>query len=111
MTNKQIVATMQTLPMYSERTAEQMKLSDELSCRGMINSCLVYGMRYAFYDANTQKFGHYAQFHVENLGEETVMRLWNEQLEDFSNAVVTSDVYTDSERCKYNSCKWADDEQ
>lgn len=92
-------------------TPEQERQHKELSCREMINSCLIYGeARYGFYDPKTQQFGQYAEGYVKSLGEETVVRLYHEQAEDFSKAVVRHGVYTDHEGCTYNSCIWGDEE-
>ncbi|MCD7794703.1 MAG: hypothetical protein LUC96_10365 [Alistipes sp.] len=112
MTEKQIEAAIKALPRLLEpRTPAQSRQLEELSCREMINSCLIYhSARYDFYDPKTKEFGRYAKDYVESLGEETVVRLYNEQAEDFSKAIVRHGVYTDSEGCTYNSCTWADEQ-
>ena len=112
MTDKQIEKLGDSLrgKMFKDMTKEERTLYDELSCRGMINSCLIYGTaRYNFYDPATGIFAYYAHDHIERLGKDEVIRLYNEQVEDFKKAVVIRNVYTDSEGCTYNSCKWADD--
>lgn len=109
MTGKQIEAAKQSLPCFNNRTAQDKRIDDELSCREMINSCLIYGNPTAFYNESTGEFREYAQRYVNVLGEETVKRLWNEQLADFAKATVVFGVYTDSEGCCYNNCIWADE--
>lgn len=109
MTGKQIEAAKQSLPRFNDRTAQNKRTADELSCREMINSCLIYGDPTAFYDESAGKFQEYAQRYVKDLGAETVKRLWDEQLADFAKATVVFGVYTDSEGCCYNSCIWADE--
>ncbi len=112
MTRQQIEEAKQTLPRFLEKhTPQQIQLRDELACREMINSCLIYGSaRYDFYDPTTRQFGQYAQRYVKQLGGKAVARLYNEQVEDFSKATVHHGVYTDNEGCSYNSCVWADEQ-
>lgn len=113
MTEKEIEIAEKALPSYFEdMTPEQCRQYEELSCRNMINSCLIYGSaHYHFYDPITQQFGHYAMDYVKSLGKKTVVRLYNEQVEDFSKAIVETDVYTDSEGVSYNSCIWEDEQK
>ena len=111
MTQKEIDAVRATLPgIMMPCTPEQRRLGDELDCRDMINSCLIYGQGYDFYDTRTGNFGRYAVRYIKYLGVETVERLWNEQCADFAKAIVNKSVYTDSEGCTYNSCIWADEQ-
>lgn len=112
MTGTQIEAAKKQLPFYfNGMTAAQRRQYEELDCRSMINSCLIYGSaNYDFYNPKTGEFGQYARCHVKTLGEKTVIRLYREQCEDFSKATVVSGVYTDSEGCTYNSCIWADEQ-
>lgn len=108
MTGKQIEAARKALPdNYKKMTTAQRRLDGELSCRTMINSCLIYG--YSFYDPKTRQFGYYAGEYVRQLGEKTVIRLYEEQVKDFSRAVVRCGVFADSEGCVYNSCIWGDE--
>lgn len=112
MTGNQIEAAKRSLPPpLMKMTPQQRRLREELSCREMINSCLVYGsVSYNFYDPRTGTFGRYADDHVKTLGKESVIRLFNEQARDFSKAIVLHSVYTDSEGCVYNFCKWEDEQ-
>lgn len=109
MTGKQIEAAKKSLPRFNDRTTKNIRTADELSCREMINSCLIYGDPTAFYDESTGEFQEYAQSYVKDLGAKTVKRLWDEQLADFAKATVVFGVYTDCEGCCYNSCIWADE--
>ena len=111
MTQKEIDAVRATLPsIMMPRTPEQQRLIDELDCRDMINSCLIYGQGYDFYNTRTGNFGQYAMRYIKYLGVETVKRLWDEQCADFAKAIVRRNVYQDSEGCTYNSCIWADEQ-
>lgn len=113
MTEKQIETAKKALPGFLESmTRQQRRLYEELSCRNMINSCLIYGSaRYNFYDPTTGEFGYYAKDYMKQLGKKTVLRLWNEEFEDFSRATVKHDVYTDAEGVTYNSCIWEDKQE
>lgn len=111
MTAKQIEEAQKALPGFMKPMTQQQRCQhDELSCRNMINSCLIYGSaRFGFYDPKTGQFGHYAKDYIKKLGEETVVRLYNEQAGDFSKAIVKYGVHTDSEGCTYNTCIWGDE--
>lgn len=113
MTERQIEAAQKKLPQYfKDMTAAQRREYEELACRRMINCCLVYGeASYNFYDPKTGEFGRYATDYVKTLGETRVIRLYNEQCEDFSKAIVKRGVYTDGEGVSYNSCVWADEQE
>ena len=112
MTRKQIEAAKKALPgFFEDKTPRQRRQDEELSCREMINCCLIYGSApYNFYDPRTKQFGQYAMAYVKSLGEETVVRLFNEQAVDFSQAIVRYGVNTDSEGGTYNSCIWKDEQ-
>ena len=112
MTGKQIETAKRALPGFWEpKNARQRRQEKELACREMINSCLVYGSaRYDFSNPATGEFGRYAEDYVKSLGKKTVIRLYNEQVSDFSEAVVKHGVYTDGEGCSYNACIWKDEQ-
>ena len=105
MTNKEI----QALKPQAYRNADNkdFRLMHELFCREMINSCLVYGEMYYFYQNGT--WGRYAQDYLKELGEATVLRLIDEQRNDFEKAEIRPYVYTDFEGVTYSSILWADD--
>lgn len=63
-----------------------------------------------FLQSCTGEFGRYAEDYVKSLGKKTVIRLYNEQVSDFSEAVVKHGVYTDGEGCSYNACIWKDEQ-
>ena len=105
MTRKQIEQARMDLPplMYWDEYSEaQKQLSNELSCREMINSCLCY---------ETSFVGSpYENDFIEMLGKQTVDRLYAEQCGDFfTKALVKKGVYTDSEGLSYNSVMWDDE--
>lgn len=62
------------------------------------------------YMPETGEFGMYAQRHIKKLGIDTVIRLYNEQCEDFAKAIVKKNVHQDSEGVTYNSVIWADEQ-
>ena len=118
MTQKEIdraKATRPSLFEYNTWTDEQKRLDNEISCREMINSCLIYHGEQSgwdvFWEENEWRLGDksYAAPHVRALGRERVEELFNEQLADFRKATVHQDVFTDSEGLSYNSIEWADD--
>lgn len=87
-------------------------LMEELSCRDMINSMLVYG---SSTDEGSWAFDQYlADYYKGNvwkkplLTKERVLELIAEQKKSFEKAVVSYNVYEDSEGCTYNSCDWGD---
>ena len=112
MTDKQIKAARRKLPLhFQDMTPEQRREDEELWCRDMINSCLTYGeARYNFYDPNTGEFGKYAQEYIDTLGEDTIIRLFNEQSADFKKAIVKRNVSTDSEGVTYHAVIWEDEQ-
>jgi hypothetical protein len=96
-------------------TKEDEILEEELSCRSMINSILIYGGRT---DKESYDYKRYLMRYVTGtvynnykglLTEQRVNELIEEQKADFAKAVVRSNVYTDGEGCSYNSCVWADE--
>lgn len=111
MTDKQIKAARAILPHnLADMTEEQYRVYNELQCREMINSCLVYGQAYCFYDVKTGKLGCYADHYLRTLDASTIKRLFNEQSADFAKAIVKKNVHQDSEGVTYNSVIWADEQ-
>lgn len=51
----------------------------------------------------------YMQKYVDQLGQEEVTNLINNEIEEFKNAVINKDQYTDSEGVTYNSVTFKDD--
>ncbi len=100
MNRKQIEELKKTLPLrthiaYNSWTEEQKQLDKELSCREMIDSCLIYGTDFL----NSE----YGNDYLEELGESKVLELYNEQLEYFNSCIVIKNTYEDSEGITYNS--------
>lgn len=85
----------------SEYTNELKTLSEELDCRSMIDSCLVYGIGFL----NSR----YKDDYIKSLGMERVKELYNEQLADFEKAIVLVDVGTDGEGVSYNTIIYKDE--
>lgn len=130
MTNKQIEAARQTLPNYlgcwHDMSDEQKQLDRELSCRGMINTIMIYGCKpgeqkqwstelkatvtaeeYIFNDKYLRDFiepdtGYYSE--QRYIGAERVRELISEQWHDFQQCKVG---YAGE---GYNYCFWPDDE-
>lgn len=88
-------------------------LKEELSCRGMINSILIYGDSadkgsYS-YDRYLKPYTVKGTWHDGLINEKRLAELVAEQKADLAKAVVRTNAYTDSEGCTYNSCTWADE--
>lgn len=77
----------------------------EMWCRRMINSCLIYGTLYSFFNESTQKFVEYGLEYENTLGYDVTLKLLRAQQERFKHAKVGY-AGTDSEGCSYNYCKW-----
>ena len=95
-------------------TKKDKQLERELSCREMINSCLIYGND-PFRKIDKWWYGYgycersYMSDYEDELGEERVKQLYEEQKFDISQATIHHGVYTDSEGLTYNSITWADE--
>lgn len=115
MTRKEIELAQKSLPRrveWANWTEEQRKLSRELDCREMINSCLCYHDINAFWEECPWRYGKdksYAAPYVRDLGVERVLEICKEQERDFSKARVYKNTYTDSEGLSYNSIVWHDE--
>lgn len=118
MTQKEIDRARATLPRrfeYKDWTEEQKCIDNELSCRDMVNSCLVYhGENFGwkcFWEEDEWRWGDksYAAPFVRALGRARVEEIFKEQIEDFRRATVHTSVYTDSDGITYNSIEWADE--
>lgn len=98
MNHKEISELKKMLPPhieYNSWTEEQKQLDKELSCREMIDSCLIYET--AFLDSN------YSEEYFKELGKPKVLELYNEQLEHFNKSILIKNVYEDSEGVTYNN--------
>lgn len=79
-----------------------------LDCIEMIHSILTYAEPYNHtleYVLNNK----YMQKYIEKLGQEEVSNLINNEIEEYKNAVINKDQYTDSEGVTYNSVTFKDD--
>lgn len=93
-------------------TKDDKILMEELSCREMINSMLIYG---SSVDEGGWSFNKYLATYYKGdawrkplLTKERVLELIAEQKKSFEKATVLRNVYEDSEGCTYNSCDWGD---
>lgn len=92
-------------------TKEDETLLEELACREMINSCLVYGSDpFQLIEKWWYMHGYckrsYMSDYEDTLGKKRVKELYKEQLADIRKATVKHNVYEDSEGCTYNSIDW-----
>lgn len=117
MTERQMEAAKRSLPRYCDKpynkwTDEEKRLSAELSCRSMINSCLAYGGIQGFWQEHSWRVGDksYAAPHIRSLGRKRVEELVAEQEADFAKAILLRNVFTDNEGVTYNSIVWADEQ-
>lgn len=94
-------------------TKEDEVLKEELNCRSMINSMLIYGdstdKESYGYNKYLKPYTEKGNWHDGLFNEKRLAELIAEQKADFAKAIVRQSVYTDSEGCTYNSCKWEDD--
>lgn len=90
---------------------EDEKTFNELSCREMIISCLVYGSD-PFQKINKYWYNHgycersYMSDYEDLFGKIRVKELYEEEKKSLSKATINKDVYIDSEGCSYNSINW-----
>ena len=127
MTEKQIETARKTLPCYigcwHDMTSEQKQLDRELSCRGMINTIMIYHCEPGkmeqwsseagkYIPAEEYVFGsRYLRVYIESsdshdcIGAERVKELIHEQWQDFQQCKVG---YAGE---GYNYCFWPDDER
>lgn len=105
---------------FWEQTPEEIREMQELDCRSMINSCLIYGSaRYEFFDGQNLvgyglKYRKWLdcdkctdeQCAAYALPDARVIELFREQKERFAHASVHHNVFTDHEGCTYNSVEW-----
>ena len=109
MTRKQIEMAESKLDIFN-LTEDEERTYQELRCREMINSIMIYHNIKSPYNETTHEFDKYLNTYVSSLGAERVLELVREQQADFAKAEVQVGVYTDHEGCTYNSCKWNDDD-
>ena len=92
-------------------TKEDETEMEELSCRDMINSCLIYGSD-PFHTITKHWYMHgyctrsYMSDYEDVLGKKRVKVLVDEQRETISKSTIRHNVYEDSEGCTYNSVDW-----
>lgn len=89
---------------YDHFSRSERQELEEMSCRGQINSCLLYGPR-GFYDEDTDTIGRYGEDYVKSLGRDRVLQLWKAQKERFSHARTYFAGY-DSEGGGYYGIEW-----
>lgn len=101
--------TSKQLEKAKSKTPYGTKEYTELSCISMMHSILVYNYYPEQGKITFPIDNQYLQKYIKTLGVERVSQLWSEQVTDFRKAKVSHNVYTDSEGCSYNSCRWADE--
>ena len=85
------------------RSKKDEKLEEELRCREMINSCLIYGRSENYF------FEKYGGKYIEKLWIRRVTKLVKEQKADIEKSKVRCWVYEDAEGGSYNSIKRRDE--
>lgn len=80
---------------------------DKLACIDMINSIICYNDCNTPEDVVFRYSGHYLDKYIKLFGLSAVLDMAAEQLNDI--VAVTTNVYTDSEGCSYNSLVFRDD--
>lgn len=101
MTRKEIERAKASLPKLGTRySAEQKRLSEEISCREMINSILCY------HGEKEIERNRYMTKHILNLGIRRVREIIDEQISDFKKAKVIFNVVPG-----YNSIIWEDESE
>lgn len=99
--------------MYSHNLPIEYKLrSEKLNCIDMINSLLCYSCRgykkakdVLEYDMNIA-YCSYLKEYVDCLGEDTVLKLIQEQINDIAR--IDTDCFVDDEGLSYSSIIWKD---
>lgn len=81
----------------------------ELRCIDMMHSILIYDYVPEQEEMPYPESNYFLKDYAKEIGMERAKQLWEEQVADFRKAKVSRDVWTDSEGCTYNSCKWADE--
>lgn len=79
---------------------------EELSCIDMLHSILTYSSNH---DVNKVLENKYLQDYIDRLGYDKVKELANQEIEEYKNATINHDVYTDGEGVSYNSVTFKDD--
>ena len=105
MTKKQIDKQRKKLPTLPY-TDELKQLENELDCREMINSILVYGNVDS--DIDNIYNNKFLTDYRDTLSEDRIKKLIKEQQDDLKKSKIISDSYTDSEGVTYNSVDWYD---
>ena len=82
------------------------KEETELGCIDMIHSILTYGS-----ERNIDNLvqNEYLKRYIDELGEDKVRELLAGEVEEYKNATINKDVYTDGEGVTYNSVTFKDD--
>lgn len=82
---------------------------DEIRAISMIHSILTYANE-SNWTPEYVLDNKYMKSSIEDLGEERVRELANQEIEEYKQATINKDVYTDSEGVSYNSVTFKDDE-
>lgn len=112
MTDKEIKKIEKELYAKQNLTHKDEVLLEEMKCRSMINSCLIYGYgvdkgSYA-YEKYIEPFTYDKTWHFALLTEKKIEKLIKEQKAEIEKATIHVGVGTDGEGCSYNSITWAD---
>lgn len=91
-----------------EFTESQNRELEELACRDMVNSILIYHYEPTQKRIAFPKGNRYLHSYIVTLGLDLTKKLWKEQVKDFRKTMV-GNAGSDSEGCTYKCCKCADD--
>lgn len=86
-----------------------LRYSSETSCIDMIHSILTYSDPETWTVDNILK-DHYLQKYINELGKDTVAALIQQEIDEYQNATINYNDFTDSEGVSYNSVRFRDDE-
>lgn len=114
MTKKQITQAKRALyTKYRDKdknswSEEDLRLEQELHCRDMIDSILVYGGNCK---EDSYNYKRYLASYLEDerITKKRLDQLIEEQKATIAKATIIVDCYTDDEGCSYNSCVYEDD--
>ena len=108
LSEKEIAEIRRSLPnLFKDMTDEQKQIWEELSLRGMVMSCLIYGEDIHTSTVINAVSKYYKQPYVneyyDTLGKDVTEEIIKQQTEYFNKGKVIKDVGTDSDGLSYNS--------
>ena len=102
-----VIGYMNKLP--KDTADKYYRYSRETSCIDMLHSILTYSDPETWTVDNILK-DHYMQQYIKELGKDTVAKLIQHEIDEYQDATIDYNSYTDSEGLSYNSVRFRDDE-